>query len=60
MNYGTIKSHLIRNLGNRDDIDDYINQWINNTYLDLITQGKFPELGKFAPIPAPALDGTTT
>jgi len=59
MDYGTIKSHLIRNLGKRDDIDDYINQWINNTYLDLITQGKFPELGKFAPIPCPALDATT-
>jgi len=60
MDYGTIKRHLIRNLGNRDDIDDLITQWINNTYLDLITQGRFPELRKFAPIPAPALDETTT
>lgn len=60
MDYGTLKSHLIRNLGNRDDIDAYVEQWINNCYLDLITQGKFPELQKFAPIPCPALDDTTT
>jgi len=60
MNYKTLKRHLIRNLGDRDDIDDYVSEWINNTYLDLITQGKFPELRKFAPIPCPALDGTTT
>ena len=59
MNFGTIKSHLTRNLGNRDDIDTFIAQWINNTYLDLVTTGKFPELRKFAPIPCPALDGTT-
>lgn len=60
MNFGTIKSHVARNLGNVKGIDAYIAQWINNCYLDLITMGKFPELSRFAPIPVPALDGTTT
>jgi len=60
MNFGTIKSHVARNLGNVEGIDAYIEQWINNCYLDLITMGKFPELQRFAPIPVPALDSTTT
>jgi len=60
MDYGTIKSHLRRNLGGRDDISAYEQNWINSAYLDLVTTGKFPELGRFAPIPCPALDDKDT
>jgi hypothetical protein len=59
MNFGTIKLLVKRNLGNRTDIDAYITEWINSTYMDLVTTGKFPEAAHFAPIPVPALDGTT-
>ena len=60
MNLSELKTRVKRNLGNRTDIDDLITQWINACYLDLITTGKFPELGRFAPIPVPELDATTT
>jgi len=58
MNFGTMKLHVKRNLGNRKDIDTLVAEWINSAYLDLITIGKFPETGKFAPVPIPELDGT--
>jgi len=57
MNFGTIKLLVKRNLGNRTDIDSYIIEWINSTYMDLVTTGKFPEVAHFAPIPVPELDG---
>jgi len=60
MNYGTLKDHLRLNLGGRDDIDAYEQQWINSAYLDLVTTGKFPEIGHFQPIPCPELDDTDT
>jgi hypothetical protein len=58
MNFQTTKLLVTRNLGNRTDLADYIKEWINSTYMDLITTGKFPEAAHFAPIPIPALDGT--
>jgi len=58
MNFLTLKNHLIRNLGGRKDIDVLVPEWLNSAYLDLVTTGKFPEAGKFAPIPIPELDGT--
>jgi len=57
MDFGTLREHVSRNLGNRTDIDTLINEWINSAYLDIITIGKLPELGHFAPIPIPELDG---
>lgn len=60
MNFGTLKSLVHRNLGNRDDVDALVVEWINSAYLDIITRGKLPEIGKFAPIPVPQLDDTTT
>jgi len=60
MNFGILKQHVKRNLGNRTDIDTLIESWINNTYLDLVTRGRFEELQRFGPIPIPALDDTTT
>jgi len=58
MNFATMKLLVIRNLGGRPDLTSYISEWINSTYLDLITTGKFPEVRNFAPIPVPALDGS--
>lgn len=60
MNFGTLKQHVKRNLGNRPDVDTFSPTWINNTYLDLVTRGRFEELKQFGPIPIPALDATTT
>lgn len=60
MDFGTIKSHVTRNLGGDQNITTFVEQWINNCYLDLITMGRFPELKRFAPIPCPDLDDTTT
>jgi len=60
MNFATLKSLVKRNLGNRTDIDSLILQWINNTYLDLVTAAKIPEFNRFEPIPCPALDVTTS
>lgn len=57
MNYGTMKTLVTRNLGGRDDLAVYVPEWINSTYMDLVTKGKFVELQRFAPIPVPALDG---
>jgi hypothetical protein len=56
MNLATIQSLVTRNLGGRTDIASYSLQWINSTYMDLITKGKFPELNHFQPIPVPQLD----
>ena len=58
MNFETIKLLVTRNLGNRTDLAVYINEWVNSTYMDLITTGKFPEVEHFAPIPVPELDGS--
>lgn len=60
MDFGTLKSHVTRNLGNRPDIAAYVAQWINSCYLDIITRGKIPEIGRFEPIPVPELDDTDT
>lgn len=60
MNFGTLCTHVTRNLGNRTDIETLVKEWINSAYLDLITIGRFPEAGKYAPLPIPELDGTDT
>ena len=60
MNFATLKSLVKRNLGNRTDIDSLISQWVNGSYLDLVTAAKLPELGRFEPIPCPALDTSIT
>jgi len=58
MNFETLQAHVIRNLGNRDDLVDLAKSWINNAYLDFVTTGKLPELERFDPIPCPSLDET--
>lgn len=58
MDFETLQAHVKRNLGNRDDIDTLIKSWINNAYLDFVTTGRLPELGRFAPVPCPVLDET--
>lgn len=63
MIYATLQSHVARNLGNRagdPGITALIQEWINTTYLDLVTMAKFPELSRFEPIPVPILDTATT
>lgn len=59
MNFATMQTHVKRNLGNRSDIDALIEDWINGAYLDIVTTGRLPELGRFGPIPCPELDDTT-
>lgn len=54
-----MKTLLERNLA-RTDLTALITEWINSTYLDLVTRSKFPEIGRNAPIPVPPLDTTTT
>jgi hypothetical protein len=58
MNYLTLKTLVTRNLGGRSDVGEFLSEWINTCYLDIITTGKLPELGRFAPIPVPELDAT--
>jgi hypothetical protein len=58
MNFRTMQDHTIRNLGNRTDLATLVPEWLNTCYLDVITTGRLPELGKFAPIPVPELDTT--
>ena len=65
MNFLTIQTHVLRNLGNRQlggdtSITTLVKEWINSCYVDLVTTGKFPELNKFAPIPVPTLEGKDT
>lgn len=60
MNFGTLKEHVIRNLGGRGDLETLAPEWLNTSYLDVITTGKFPEARKMQPIPCPNLDATTT
>lgn len=63
MNYQTIQTHVLRNLGNRAtdaQIPTLVQEWINTCYVDLVTTGKFPEMNRFAPIPCPVLDLTAT
>jgi len=62
MNFLTLQTHVLRNLGNRQAggdtvITTLVKEWINSCYVDLVTTGKFPELNKFAPIPVPTLEG---
>ncbi len=59
MNFSTMQTHVKRNLGNRSDINDLIKDWINGAYLDIVTTGRLPEIGRFGPIPCPSLDDTT-
>lgn len=64
MNFLTLQTHVLRNLGNRQATDTAITglvkEWINSCYIDLVTTGKFPELQRFAPIPVPTLEGKDT
>ena len=65
MNFLTIQTHVLRNLGNRQlggdtSITTLVKEWINSCYVDLVTTGKFPELNRFAPIPVPTLEGKDT
>lgn len=65
MNFGTIQTHVLRNLGNRQlggdtAIITLVKEWINSCYIDLVTTGKFPELNRFAPIPVPTLEDKDT
>jgi len=60
MNYVTIQTLVTRNLGGRTDVANFLSAWINGCYTDIITTGKLPELGRFAPIPVPELDVTRT
>lgn len=63
MNYLTIQTHVARNIGNRATdagVTTLIQEWINATYLDMVTMAKFPELEHFEPIPCPVLDTSTT
>jgi hypothetical protein len=62
MNFLTLQTHVLRNLGNRQlggdiAISTLVKEWINSCYVDLVTTGKFPELNRFAPIPVPTLEG---
>lgn len=62
MNFLTLQTHVLRNLGNRQlggdtTIAILVKEWLNSCYVDLVTTGKFPELNRFAPIPVPTLEG---
>ena len=60
MTFGTLIAHVTRNLGGRSEASfpSLVKEWINSSYLDIVTTGKFPEAGKYAPIPVRELDST--
>ena len=60
MNYSTMVTLVTRNLGNRTDIASLVEEWINSTYLDIVTKGRLPELRRFGPLHIPDLEATTT
>jgi len=59
MNFGTISTLVLRNLGNRTDLAaSLIPELVNVVYQKLVTQSSFPEYGRNKPIPCPPLDTT--